>query len=95
MAFDAADLAAFNDSDMPGYAQATIGAVNVDGRFRATSNEVFGVVPDDRAQFAALATDLSGVAVGDAVTIAGTAYTVAEIREADVGIGMTRLMLKS
>ena len=33
MAWDATDLGAFNDPDMPGYAVATIGAADVSGRF--------------------------------------------------------------
>lgn len=95
MPFDAADLAAFNDSDMPGYALASFTGGSVAGRFRATTGELFGITPNDRAQFSAAAADLSAVVVGAAVTINGTAYTVAEIMDSDIGQGMTRLMLKS
>lgn len=95
MPFDADDLAAFNDADMPGYALATIGGSSIAGRFRSNSAELFGVVAENRVQFSATATDLSAVGVGDAVTIAGNAYTVAEVMAADIGQGMTRLMLKT
>ena len=95
MPFDAADIAAFNDSDMPGYALASFSGGDVAGRFRAVSAEVFGVVADNRVQFSAAAADLSAVTVGAAVTISGTAYTVAEVMADDIGQGMTRLMLKT
>jgi hypothetical protein len=95
MPFDAADIVAFNDSDLPGYALATIGAASVAGRFRAVSQDAFGVVITDRASFAAAASDLSTVAVDSSIVIAGTTYTVAEVLPHDAGTGMTRLMLKS
>ena len=95
MPFDAADLAAFNDSDMPGYALASFSGGDVAGRFRTVSAELFNIVAENRVQFSAAADDLSAVAVGAAVTINGTAYTVAEVMEDDVGQGMTRLMLKT
>lgn len=95
MPFDADDLAAFNDADMPGYALATIGGSSIAGRFRAVSAEAFGITPTYRLQFSAAATDLDAVAVGDTVTISSVDYVVAEVMDADIGQGMTRLMLKN
>ncbi len=95
MPFDAADIAAFNDADMPGYALATIGASSVAGRFRSASVDMLGVLVADRVQFAAAAADLSGVTVGSSVVIDGTTYIVAEVMADDIGQGMTRLMLKT
>lgn len=95
MPFDADDIAAFNDADMPGYALATIGAASVAGRFRSASVDALGVVVADRVQFSAAATHLAGVSVGTSITIAAVTYTVAEIMADDIGHGMTRLMLKT
>ncbi len=95
MPFDAADLAAFNDGDMPGYALATLGAASIAGRFRAVSADAFGITPTDRVQFSAAASDLSAATVGAAVTINGSEYVVAEVMADDIGQGMTRLMLKT
>lgn len=90
MPFDAADIAAFNDSDMPAYAAANIGAATVDGRFRANYGEVLGIGGGQPA-FAGAGTDLSGVAVGDSVTVGGIGYTVTSIEPDTFGQTVLRL----
>lgn len=90
MPFDAADIAAFNDSDMPGYAAATIGAVTVVGRFRASFAAQFGI-EGSSPMFSAASADLSGVAHGTAITINGTAYTVSGIEPDTFGQTVLRL----
>lgn len=91
MPFDADDLAAFQDADMPGYALATIGASEVAGRFRKDYAEAFGVA-GNAPQFAAADADLAGVSQGSSLTIGGTGYTVTAIQPN--GRGLTRLMLQ-
>ena len=95
MPFDADDIAAFNDSDMPAYALATIGAASVAGRFRMASEDVFGLTPTLVPEFSAASGDLSAVVPGDTVTIESTTYTVAAVKSRDEGQGMTRLRLKT
>lgn len=95
MPFDADDIAMFNDADMPGYVEATVGGTPVAGRFRANFAEALGIVSDSRPMFSGATSDLTGVTVGSAVEIDGTAYTVAEVRVADGMPDMTRLMLKT
>jgi hypothetical protein len=92
MPFDADDIAAFNDTDMPGYALATIGADTVAGRFRAPYAEALGIAGSSPS-FSAASGDLSGVSQGGAITIAGTGYTVTAI-EPQSGSGQTRLRLQ-
>lgn len=93
MAFDADDIAAFNDPDMPGAVVATIGGVVIAGRFRKSYSEVLmtaGIKPT----FVAAITDLDAVDIDDAVEIDGAAYTVNEIISPDPQMPhMTRLML--
>jgi len=91
MPFDAADLAAFNDSDMPAYAAATIGAASVAGRFRERYAEGFGIAGSTPV-FEAASSDLTGVIQGTAVTVRAVAYAVAAV-EPDVARGMTLLRL--
>lgn len=93
MAFDAEDIAVFNDTDLPGYALATISAAPVHGRFRASSADPFGIVAAAQASFTAATTDISSVAVGDSVAVGGTTYTVADVQLG--GLGQTRLLLKT
>ncbi len=91
MPFDAADIAAFNDADMPGYALATIGAGSVAGRFRERYAQEFGIAGSNPV-FEAASSDLTGIAQGTAVTVRSVAYAVAAV-EPDVARGMTLLRL--
>lgn len=90
MPFDAADIAAFNDADMPAYASATLGAVTVGGRFRARYAELLGVSGNSPV-FAAATDDLATAAVGGAITIDGTAYTITAIEPDSLGQTVLRL----
>jgi hypothetical protein len=92
MPFDAADLAAFLDPDMPGYALATVGGAPVGGLFRSPYAESFGLVGTGSPAFRALSSDLAAVAPGDSIDIRDTAYRVAAVRPD--GAGMTVLDLK-
>lgn len=82
MPFDADDLAAFNDPDMPGYAVATIGGVDVAGRFRAAYADVLGM-SGTRPVFSAPLDELAGVDEGAAVVIGGVSYEVEEVKRPD------------
>lgn len=90
MPFDAADIAAFNDADMPGYALATIGAASVAGRFRARYAEQFGI-EGSSPMFSAASTNLVGVARGTAITVNSTAYTVSGIEPDTFGQAVLHL----
>lgn len=90
MPFDADDIAAFNDSDMPGYAVATIGADTVAGRFRARYGEVLGISGGQPA-FSGASSDLSGAAVDGAATIGGISYTITAIEPDTFGQTVLRL----
>ena len=90
MPFDAADIAAFNDSDMPGYAAATLGASTVDGRFRQSYAEALGV-GGGQPMFAAASSTLTAAAVGGTATIGGTSYTITAIEPDTFGQTVLRL----
>lgn len=90
MSFGAADMTAFVDPDMPGYALASIGGVDVAVLFANAYAEAFGMAGSAPSALAVSA-DVSTVAQNAAVTINGVAYTVAAV-EPD-GTGMTRLRL--
>lgn len=92
MPFDAADLAAFLDPTMPGYAVATIDEVAIGGLFRKPYSESFGLVGGDNPQFRALSSALASVAPGDCLTLEDASYTVASVRPD--GRGMIVLDLK-
>ncbi len=77
MPFDADDLADLLDADMPGYALATIGGVEVAGRFNDGYALAGGVVGTARRSFMAAGADLAAVVSGTTVSIAGTDYEVA------------------
>lgn len=95
MAFDADDLAAFNDPDMPGYAVATIGGTSIAGRFRKSYGEAL-MVSGIKPTFVASVAELSACAVGAAVKIGGVDYTIDEIITPDAQMPhMTRLLLDS
>lgn len=90
MPFDADDIAAFNDSDMPGYAAATLGAATVAGRFRASYAEVLGISGRQPA-FSGASSELTGAAIGGAITIGGSSYTITEIEPDTFGQTVLRL----
>lgn len=92
MPFDAADRAAFLDSTMPGYYQATIDGLLVDGLFRRPYAESFGLMSGENPSFRALSETLAAVSPGDAVDVAGASYIVAAVRPD--GAGHTVLDLK-
>jgi hypothetical protein len=76
MPFDAADIAAFFDEDMPGYAIGTFSFGDVDGLFRDNTVEMMGIVEGRELSFTCAASDLQNVVRGTAVTILGTSYKV-------------------
>lgn len=92
MPFDAADLSAFLDPTMPGYALAMINEVAVGGLFRRPYAESFGMVGGDNPAFRALSDSLLAVRAGDRIEINAAHYTVASVRPD--GAGMTLLDLK-
>lgn len=69
---------------------ATIGAASVTGIFDQPAAEAFGMLGSDPT-FTCAAADVSGVAAGQAVTIAGTGYTVTAVKPD--GTGLTVLYL--
>lgn len=95
MAFDAADLAAFNDPDMPGAVVATISSTAIAGRFRKAYAEIL-MTAGNKPTFVAAIADLAGVALDAAAEIDGINYTVAEIITPDPQMPhMTRLLLEA
>ena len=93
MSFDSDDLAAFVDSDMPGYALGTLsGGGTAAGLFSERGSDAFGLVAAPTRSFLGKSADLTGVTVGSTVTISGTAYTVSAIEPDFTGI--SRLQLK-
>lgn len=92
MPFDADDLAAFLDPDMPGYQQATIGEAAVGGLFRKPYAESFGLMASDSPSFRALSADLATVAPGDDIELNAIHYVVTAVRPD--GGGTTLLTLK-
>lgn len=90
MPFDADDLAAFYDSDMPGYVAATVGGVAVSGLFRDAWADAMGIGGTGPGLLIAAA-DATSATLGTTVVVAGITYTVAGI---EPGVaGMTRLRL--
>ena len=90
MPFDAADVAAFFDEDMPGYAIGTFSFGDVDGLFSNNYADALGFSGTSPV-FVCSKTDAASVAQGDAVVIGGINYTISRI-EPDAG--MTRLVLQ-
>lgn len=87
MPFDAADIAAFFDPDMPGYAVATFsGGVTVAGLFVNNYATAFGLVGGSRPALTVSAAALPSVAIGDAVAINSTDYAIAEIQPRSAGV---------
>jgi hypothetical protein len=89
---DAADFAAFVDSDMPGYALATIGAEGVPGLFSNNHKDAFGLVSSSTPNFMAPPSLVSAVSRGDAISINAVSYTVVAIEAS--GQRLTRLFLE-
>lgn len=91
MPFDAADLAAFVDADMPGYVQATVDGIVVDALFRhnyAAGLDISGSAPSLLLPSSSAASATNGTSV----VVGGVSYTVSSV-EAD-GTGMTLLRLQ-
>lgn len=80
-------LAALNN------ATATIAGASVSGVFDNGPRLALGMVAGTGPRFTALSSDLSDLAIGDAITIGDVAYTAAEI-EID-GTGMTHVILQA
>ena len=81
MPFDAADLAAFLDPSMPGYARAEVGGKFVDGLFRQAPAEAFGLVTGVSPSLLARASDVEDLIDGQIVTLAGREYTAVGRRQ--------------
>lgn len=90
MPFDAADIAAFNDSDMPGYAAATLGAATVAGRYRQSYADALGI-SGGQPMFSGASSDLTAATVGGAITIGGSGYTITAIEPDTFGQTVLRL----
>lgn len=72
---------------------AVVGGVSCTGIFDKAFSDVLGIVAGTSPTFLVAAAAVPAAAVGDTVTIAAVAYTIAEIQPD--GTGMTRLILKS
>lgn len=93
--FDADDLAAFNDPDMPGYALASLGGIAVAGRMKLRPAESFDLVAGSLRYFSGSSAELAGVVVDSIVTIGSVDYRVQKIETPDpMASGMTLLVLK-
>jgi hypothetical protein len=90
MPFDAADIAAFNDSDMPGYYAATLGAATVAGRFRQSYAEALGI-GGGQPMFSGASSDLTGASVGSSIAISGANFTITAIEPDTFGQTVLRL----
>lgn len=93
MSLAAADIAAFFDSDMPGYALATFSFGDVDGLFTDNYQALLGMIDGSAPAFTCATSDLSAVARGTAVTINGTAYTLKQGPQEDAATGKSVLLL--
>ncbi len=91
--FDAADLAAFVDPDMPGYISATINGLPVGGLFSAAYGEAFGFVAGNDPVLQVLPSVTA--AVNDAVVCSYGSYTVASVKTPKGPAGLKVLMLES
>lgn len=92
MPWDAADIAAFNDADMPAYAAATFGALTLEGRFREAYVAELGIGGSLPVYELATA-DLGSIAAGSSLTINGAGYTVTSV-EPNANSGQTTLRLQ-
>lgn len=91
MTFDAADLAAFFDPDMPGYAVASFAGGDVAGLFGSGYAQAMAMVSGSQPTFQAPAADLGAVAEGTALTINAVSYKVREVRPGSAGITVLAL----
>lgn len=88
----AEDLQDMIDSDLPGYALASLAdQTTVAGLFRNPSAEAFGIAAGSRPSF--LVVEATAPAIDAAITINGGAYVVAESHPD--GLGFSRLTLES
>lgn len=85
------DLAVFINADTPGYTLATIGTGTVSGLFDNAYVDSFGVTNSEKT-FTCRVAEVPGLVTGNAVTIAATSYTVAELQPD--GTGLVRVRLK-
>lgn len=90
MPFDAADIAAFNDSDMPGYYAATLGTATVAGRFRHSYAEALGI-GGGQPMFSGASSALTGASVGGSIIIGGVSFTITAIEPDTFGQTVLRL----
>lgn len=91
--FDAADLAAFVDPDMPGYISATINGQPVGGLFSAAYSESFGIVGGTSPSLRVLGS--VAVSDGDPVVTSFGSFTVASIESPLGPSGVKLLRLES
>lgn len=94
MPLAAADVAAFFDEDMPGYALGTFSFGAVAGLFRDREIEMMGIVEGRELSFTCATADLQNVARGTSVTILATAYKVKLPPKANAVTGNTVLDLE-
>lgn len=78
MPFDAADLSAFVDPDMPGYVSATIDGQPVAGLFHERYEEAFGLVGGTGPVLRVV--DAVAADRGSSVVIGARSFTVAVVR---------------
>lgn len=71
---------------------ARVGSVVVTGIFDNAESDTFGMVANTRAVLTVASEDVPAAAVGTAVVINTTSWTIAELQPD--GTGVTRLMLK-
>lgn len=94
MAFDADDMDAFFDADMPGYQLATIGAASVPCLFRGPYAESLGMVESSNPSILCQSADVTGVTAGTTtLTVNGASYTVISTQP-DAPLAQTRLILE-
>lgn len=73
------DLAMFINPMTPGYAVATIGAVDVAGIFDSQYGDTLGLVSGYTPAFICASADVSAVAEGQTITVGAINFTVAGV----------------
>lgn len=91
MAFDASDLAAFVDPDMPGYVLAEIHGAAVGGLLLRDLGDHFGVVGHSERTFTGADSTLAELLPGDVLTIGDVKYSVGAVHTSDGGLITVRL----
>ena len=91
MPFDADDLAAFLDPDMPGYVVAEIDGRSVGGLLRRSSGLRDGLLLQEPPTFTSLVDHLADVLPGDVLTVGGRPYRVTELRPGSEGLAILDL----